>query len=78
MALNSTTEDIGINKNNHLFNLILQFKTAKERDDFIGWYLDGGGEQVSEFYTQMHESKWTGKEPYLMLKYNPEEENNAG
>jgi len=44
-------EGIGIMKNKHYFKLELRFNTKKEMENYIGWYLDGGGEQVSEFYT---------------------------
>jgi len=39
-------------KETHPFEITLRFKTSDERADFVAWYLDGGGEQGSELYTE--------------------------
>ena len=56
-------------------NLTLIFASVEQRANFIGWYLDGGGEQYANFYTNTQESDWDNiVDPYLILEYRPDED----
>ncbi len=48
----------------------LIFDSEKDRKKWLGWYIDGGGEQESEFYTIIKKSDWK-KFSYLKLEYQP-------
>ena len=37
------------------FKLTLDFATPEDRDSFIGWFLDGGGEQQFNESREMHD-----------------------
>lgn len=38
-------------------DIILKFKSYKEKQAFLGWFLDGGGEQdanVKTYFSELH------------------------
>jgi hypothetical protein len=46
----------------HKVKLTLYFDTEQGRENFMAWYLDGGGEQGANYCTQ----KWTEEWMYLV------------
>lgn len=38
--------------------LTIYFDSAQELQEFTAWYLDGGGEQQSEFYSKSWGKDW--------------------
>jgi hypothetical protein len=54
--------------------LTLKFKSKEDRANWIGWYLDGGGEQDCHYYTQTGESNWTGAKQHLTLKADEDQQ----
>ncbi len=48
-------------KNKH--TLTIHFDTKVGIDNFIAWYLDGGGEQSSEYYSESWGKNWIYVQP---------------
>lgn len=46
----------------------LLFDSSEHLEDWLNWYLDGGGEQVAHFYVNDKNSRWVGHEPALHLE----------
>jgi hypothetical protein len=42
-------------------SLTLIFQSPDDVEQWIAWYLDGGGEQVANYYSNLDESKWQKK-----------------
>jgi hypothetical protein len=56
-------------RNRAKYKVILEFVNKKERDDFLGYWLDGGGEQEANFISEFEEKSMT----LNLKKYTDEE-----
>jgi len=53
-------------------SLTLVFESPDDVGQWIAWYLDGGGEQTANYYTNLKESHWhKKKDKTLVLEGDP-------
>lgn len=50
-------------KPNNKHSLTLYFDSKQGIDNFIGWYIDGGGEQYSNYYSEDWGKDWIYVKP---------------
>lgn len=62
------------------FEIKLIFDSEKSAKEFVGWWLDGGGEQQAELYSCYEESdKWDKQTPkFIRVKESLDEVDDVG